>query len=192
MRPKQRGPHPLAERVKAFSMQAKALSTFYDLVTSHFHLSDLFGGPLDHHASPVFNKSFCPMQTGDLRRFIYTIQPDGFFNRWTEGVSERGERWEQNRRRWQKRKGVSLRRKEGGDVKSEPRGAVMIGAVLARPTCAMPYVRWTAGFGKNGPHSAGFTQMLASAPHSSRLWQRAGERRGATTGKRDRNLISHH
>lgn len=78
MRPKERGSHPLAIRVKAFSLQAKALSKFYDLVTSHFHLSDLFGGPLDHHASPVFNKSFCPMQTRNLCRFIYTIQPDGF------------------------------------------------------------------------------------------------------------------
>lgn len=101
-----------------------------------------------------------------------------FLNRWTGGVSERGERWEQNRRRWQKRKGVSSGRKEGGDVKSEPRGAVMIGAVLTRPACAMPCVRWTTGFGENGPHSAGFTQMLASAPHPSRLWQRAGSEEG--------------
>lgn len=180
---------PTPNRTSRGFFFSKALSAFYDLVASHFHLSDLLGGLLDHHASSVFNKSFCPR---DLLRFIYTIQTRRFFNCWTGGESERGERWERNRRRWQKRKGVSLARKGGGDVKSEPPSAVMIGAVLARPARVLPCVRWTAGFGKKGPHSAGFAQMLASVPHSSRLWQRAGERRGATTGKRDRNLISYH
>lgn len=185
-------PPPRLNESRPFSLQAKALSAFYDLVTSHFHLSDPFGGPLDHLASPFFNKSFCLIRARDHRRFIYTIQPKGFL---TAEPGERARRVKGENGTGgddRKGKGVSLGRKGGGDVKSEPRGAVMIGAVLARPACAMLCVCWTTGFSKKGPHSAGFTQMLASAPHSSRLWQRAGERRGATTGKRDRNLISHH
>ncbi len=180
---------PTPNRTSRGFFFSKALSAFYDLVASHFHLSDLLCGLLDHHASSVFNKSFCPERSSPF----YVHNPNRrFFNCWTGGESERGERWERNRRRWQKRKAVSLARKEGGDVKSEPPSAVMIGAALARPVRVLPCVRWTAVFGKKGPHWAGFAQMLASAPHSSRLWQRAGEQRGATTGKRDRNLISYH
>lgn len=181
-------PPPPTERVEAFSFPKHCPHFMILLQVIFIYLTS----SADSWTTMPLRFSINLSALRDLHRFMYTIQTRRFFNCWTGGESERGERWEWNRRRWQKRKAVSLARKEGGDVKSEPPSAVMIGAALARPVRVLPCVHWTTGFGKKEPHSAGFAQMLASAPHSSRLWQRAGERRGATTGKRDRNLISYH
>lgn len=69
-----------------------------------------------------------------------------------------------------------FREEKGGDVKSEPRSAVLIAPVLAtasrgpaRVSLCSERVRWTAGFRKKGPHSAGSPQMLALVARSSGL-----------------------